>query len=109
MTSIPSNHEKRVVEQTRDLSATPSQTEKTAPSASETISPVPSFDETMRKDAQDGDIKYTSTVNEKDLEINGTSSVEEGSGEEFPRTRSQKFMARYGIYVHAIIWVIMTG
>jgi CNT family concentrative nucleoside transporter len=70
----------------------------------EKINPVPSFDETMHKDG-DADVKY----NEKDLGVEGGNYSMEGEESEKQVSPMRRFMQKYLIFIHAFIWMVMTG
>jgi hypothetical protein len=70
----------------------------------EKINPVPTFDETMHKDG-DADVKY----NEKDLGLEGGNYSMEGEESEKQVSPMRRFVQKYLIFIHAFIWMVMTG
>ncbi len=86
------------------ISQTPAGSSNNSINKHEKISPVPSFDETMRKDG-DADVKY----NEKDLGLEGGNYSMEGEESEKQVSPTRRFIKKYLIFIHGFIWMVMTG
>ena len=73
--------------------------------ATKEISPAPSFDNTMRKDA-----KYDSGIEEKDLGLKSSSSTDlERAEEEKPVPKWKQLVRKYFWVFNLLLWMLMTG
>jgi hypothetical protein len=74
----------------------------------EKITLVASIDNSATKESEEKDMKYGERVQEKEIGLEPTHSSVGGDSDEVV-SRERRFFDKYKIYLHLVIWLVMTG
>ena len=74
----------------------------------EKITPAASIENSTSKESEEKDMKYGERVQEKEIGLEPTHSSVEGDSEEVV-SRERRLFEKYKIYIHLLIWLVMTG